>query len=321
MSFLTELFNPTFFLFLGILLLVLSLFTLYYESKFRDQNHKLSSMLNIVSSLAEEVNNVKFSLNQVALMGGGKNVNYFQPNLAEMNITKKLIEVSDDEQDEEDDNDSENDSDNDDEDSDNEDSENEDSDNDDEDDEDEDDNDDDDSDTEEVIDLNNINVIELGQHKDITILKMGKTNEDSLIHLDITMSEFQNIDENNLEELDDLDDLEQFDDLESVSTEEGEDNVSKPLEINNGVIINNMTDEFADIKVKEYDLEQHTDLNDLKKINIMDLDDTKSIQTSEANDYKKMSVQKLKSLVVERNLAADSSKLKKNELLKLLEEE
>jgi len=321
MSFLTELFNPTFFLFLGILLLVLSLFTLYYESKFRDQNHKLSSMLNIVSSLAEEVNNVKFSLNQVALMGGGKNVNYFQPNLAEMNITKKLIEVSDDEQDEEDDNDSENDSDNDEENSENEDSENEDSDNDDEDSDNDENDDDDDSDTEEVIDLNNVNVIELGQHKDITILKMGKTNEDSLIHLDITMSEFQNIDENNLEELDDLDDLEQFDDLESVSTEEGEDNVSKPLEINNGVIINNMTDEFADIKVKEYDLEQHTDLNDLKKINIMDLDDTKSIQTSEANDYKKMSVQKLKSLVVERNLATDSSKLKKNELLKLLEEE
>jgi hypothetical protein len=35
-------------------------------------------------------------------------------------------------------------------------------------------------------------------------------------------------------------------------------------------------------------------------------------------DYKKLSLQKLKSVVVEKGLVSDASKLKKNDLLKLL---
>jgi hypothetical protein len=38
----------------------------------------------------------------------------------------------------------------------------------------------------------------------------------------------------------------------------------------------------------------------------------------EVMDYKKLSLNKLKSIVVEKGLVADSSKLKKHELLKLL---
>jgi len=50
-----ELLNPTFFMFLGILLLAIGLLVIYIENKIREQNHKISSMLSLVSSLAEEV--------------------------------------------------------------------------------------------------------------------------------------------------------------------------------------------------------------------------------------------------------------------------
>jgi len=57
-------------------------------------------------------------------------------------------------------------------------------------------------------------------------------------------------------------------------------------------------------------------LNNLKSINILNLEeDTNKISNV---DYKKMTIQRLKSIVQEKGLSLDSSKLKKNELLKLL---
>ena len=69
---LSELFTPTFLMFLGILLLVVAIVVVYFESKMRDQNHKIASMLSLVSTLAEDMSGVKMGLNQVARyqMGG-----------------------------------------------------------------------------------------------------------------------------------------------------------------------------------------------------------------------------------------------------------
>ena len=53
---------------------------------------------------------------------------------------------------------------------------------------------------------------------------------------------------------------------------------------------------------------------DLKSINIT-LEETKPEQPL---DYRKMALPKLRSIVAEKGLSSDSSKLKKNELLKLL---
>ena len=68
MASLTDLFNPTFLMFLGILLLAIALLVLYFESKFRDQNHKISSMLSLVSSLAEELNSNKLMVNHLTMI-------------------------------------------------------------------------------------------------------------------------------------------------------------------------------------------------------------------------------------------------------------
>ena len=53
----------------------------------------------------------------------------------------------------------------------------------------------------------------------------------------------------------------------------------------------------------------------LKSINISSLEEFKNPNIV---DYKKLPLNKLRSIVVEKELVADSSKLKKNEILKLL---
>ena len=62
MSFLTNFINPSFLLCLGIIILVGGLLYIHTESKAREQNHKMSSMLSLVSSLADEVNSIKHVL-------------------------------------------------------------------------------------------------------------------------------------------------------------------------------------------------------------------------------------------------------------------
>ena len=106
---LVDLFNPSFLMFLGILVLVVALLVVYFESKFREQNHKIASMLSIVSSVAEELNNMRGAIN---LVGGSIN-NDNSPNIIELNSSfnsnsnfeqikrMDLIEVSDDEDDDE----------------------------------------------------------------------------------------------------------------------------------------------------------------------------------------------------------------------------
>jgi hypothetical protein len=56
--------------------------------------------------------------------------------------------------------------------------------------------------------------------------------------------------------------------------------------------------------------------SDLKSISITDLE-----ESNKKPDYKKMSITKLREVVVEKGIIADASKLKKNDLLKLLGDE
>lgn len=304
MSSLTELLNPTFFFFLGILLLAVALISFYYESRFKEQNHKLNSMLSIVSSLAEELNGVKFGLNQVAMMGGAhakQTIIPFQDKI----IKHDLIEVSDDDA-EDDDSDADDDD--------------IDEDNDIDADEDNDSDSDDDADSEvsedvSIVDLDTGVDIELSEYKDITILKINNDNTND--NTDKTVI----LELDNLQDFDDDDTEDDMHDLESVSSE---DSINETLEIHKTQILDQVKNEFIELSESK-ELEEVSNLNndDIKKINIMDLEEVKSINANDTNDYKKMSVQKLRIIVVERKLALEkeSAKLKKPELLKLLEEE
>jgi hypothetical protein len=288
MASLTDLFNPTFLMFLGILVLVVALLVVYFESKFREQNHKISSMLSLVSSLAEELNGTKMVIQHLSMRGGVhqqnfqqeqtfSNFNDLEENVTEQNTNNtnktnniKLIQVSDDEEDS--------------------DSESEISDNTSESNDSIEILDDDEEDSVKEMDDESVssenNVIEIGEHNDIKILKLNitKQNDDESANSD----EEQNLD------FDDLDDLENLSESSDSVSIKDEPQFEEVTEIN----------ETKDDNIKSMDL---------KSINIT-LEETKH----ESLDYKKMALPKLRSVVTEKGLTSDASKLKKNELLKLL---
>jgi hypothetical protein len=255
MTSLVDLFNPTFLMFLGILVLVVALLVVYFESKMRDQNHKIASMLSLVSTLAEDMNGVKMGLNQLAAtrMGGSFPQKFEQPlenSRVPYKQESKLIEVSDgeDDDDEEDDDDIDIDEEIDT----------------DEEDEEEDDDDDD----------------EESNHDVVKVLKMNINNDD----------EFESLSEDNNLELDD-----ELSEVQSLSSKSSK--LSDKLE----ETIHGKT------------LQEPLNISDLKTISI-NLEEPHQ----DSLDYKKLSLPKLRSIVSEKGLASDASKLKKNELLKLL---
>jgi hypothetical protein len=252
---LTDLFNPTFFMFLGILLLVVALLVVYFESKMRDQNHKIASMLSLVSTLAEDMNGVKFGLNHLArnTMGGADPLN----TAFISSDDNKLITVSDDESDAGSDAGS---------------------------------NEDsvstfeinDESEGEDEDDEESSDRDELSSHNDVKVLKLNISKEPD---------EDNDYEENeNVDELEDLDDsLSETSNLETTEFVNDQPELMENLEdLNEGSI----------------------SASDLKTINI-------NLEESHL-DYKKLPLPKLRSIVAEKGLSADASKLKKNELLKLL---
>ena len=257
MASLADLFSPTFLMFLGILVLVVAVMVVYFESKMRDQNHKIASMLSLVSTLAEDMNGVKMGLNQLAVtrMGGSFPQNFEQPlenSRVPFNQETKLIEVSDGEDDDDDEEDDE---------------------------EDQEDYDDDDIDEELDIDEDD----DESNHDVVKVFKIDVNNEEDNLELD-------DLDE----ELDELDD--ELSEVNSLSSKSSK--LSDKLE------------ETIDAKTFQEPLNISADL---KTISI-NLEDTHS----DSLDYKKLSLPKLRSIVSEKGLATDASKLKKNELLRLL---
>lgn len=260
MASLADLFNPTFLMFLGILVLVVAVMVVYFESKMRDQNHKIASMLSLVSTLAEDMNGVKMGLNQLAVtrMGGSFPQNFEQPlenSRVPFNQETKLIEVSDGEDDGDDD-----------------------------------DYDDSDDDIDEEIDTDEEEDDEESHHDVVKVFKIDMNSqnqyEDSLSGNNLELDDLD-------EELDELDD--ELSEVQSLS--------SKSSKLSNKL----------EETVYGETLHEPLNISDLKTISI-NLEDPHP----DSLDYKKLSLPKLRSIVSEKGLATDASKLKKNELLKLL---
>jgi hypothetical protein len=265
MASLADLFSPTFLMFLGVLVLVVALLVVYYESKMRDQNHKIASMLSLVSTLAEDMNGVKMGLNQLAAirMGGSFPQKFEQPletSRVPYKQETKLIEVSDDEDDDDD-----------------------------EEEEDDEDEDEEEYDIDEEIDIDeesdDDDDDDESKHDGVKVLKMDMTVDNDL----------DNLSENNLEldELEDLDD--ELSEVHSLSSKSSK-----------------LSDKLEET-VYGKTLQEPLNISDLKTISI-NLEDPHP----DSLDYKKLSLPKLRSIVSEKGLASDTSKLKKNELLKLL---
>ena len=275
----TDLFNPTFFMFLGILILVVALVVVYFESKSREQNHKIASMLSLVSTLAEDMNGVKMGLHHLSVNRvGGANLPRFpqqaQPSLEESNMQlfqnndDNLIPVSDDESigDSDDSNDEDSDSDE----------------------------DCDSCDDEEEDDDNN--------HTNIKILTLNMNA--------------QSAEGDDFEDIDDMEDLGGIDeDMEHLTDTNSESSRGSGASPKN--VLEMLTTHVAENSAAIEQLDgSHINISatDLKTINI-NLDEIHA----DSVDYKKLPLPKLRSIVTDKGLADDASKLKKPELLKLLE--
>jgi hypothetical protein len=271
-------------MFLGILVLVVALLVVYFESKIREQNHKISSMISLISSLAEQMNavnhNVHVFANKEQYSGSQPELNH----LEEYNQKTMLIPVSDDESsmidlsDKDSEQDSEQDSD--------------------EDNDIESDSDDDsdyefDSDNDVPHNHDNLKVIDL-----ISILEDDE-NVNELLD-EVSLNDNENVKVLKLDISSDVKPLEEICEVKenNIVSKQEEDLETYDLE-------NEDNEEQHQESISSYNL---------KSININLEDST----TDDIVDYKKMSLNKLRTTVASKGLSKESNKLKKHELLKLL---
>jgi len=287
---LSDIITAPFLISLGITLLLVGIIVIFIMQRFQEQNHKISSMFGLVSSMAEEMNYMRGKLQSVTFTsmhpsqrdgigtGGG---------VVLTSASDKLIDVSDGEEDsgedrgddsDEDscedsceDSDSGGDSGSDEE---------------------------DDSDNEakkmcthNVIDICADDILaNLASTIKVINISENFTINDTLSGADIDIN-------------DEIDELSSEDSSSSDSSSDDEDD----LEEQDHVPINTNISISAE-KLNTLDL--------LKSIHISNLEETN--KEFAVLDYKKMSLNKLRSIVVEKGIATSAAKLKKEELLKLL---
>lgn len=271
MSTLTPILSIPFLLSLGISLILIGFVGVFFYQKITEQNHKISSMVDLISTMAEELNYIRSRVHS----GGAVNtlpsgsqpptqIPLFNTQPAK---SVDLINVSDDDdsEDEEEDDDSDEEIGDD-----------------------EEETDDSDSDEEEDEE-ENVRVINISESLLHSTEELGDVEE--------IPSEENNDNDDMNDSSEDDDDLDE-DEKSSITSED-----DPKVEV---VKLNEVMEEPQELET------------------VLDIDTTllKSIHmtfpTSENIDYKKLSLNKLRQIVSEKNLSSDSSKLKKPELLKLL---
>jgi hypothetical protein len=135
---LTDIFTTSFLITIGVTLLLVGFLFIYINQKMADQNHKISSMLGLISTMAEELNACRSRVGMLTNAIGQGAVANSKISATLGNSGENLIDVSDGENDDDDDDEDEDDEDEDDEEDEDEDEDDEDEDDEDEDDEDED---------------------------------------------------------------------------------------------------------------------------------------------------------------------------------------
>jgi hypothetical protein len=289
MASLADLFNPSFFIILGIVALLIALMVVYFESKMREQNHKIASMLSLVSTLAEDMNGVKMGLNHLAItsLNGGnpsQNVPFPPQNLGSQMAQQtqlNLIEVSDDESEEDA--------------------------------------------TEEIIDVSELEELEDEDEDDNETTSESNedddiTDEDENIEnikvIKLNISENIEDDENSFDRANNLD----FEPDDDLAVLDDMDEIPEISECYAEELLSLKYDEEKEKPLVEDNIQLEETVvqsaSDFKTISINLGDESHS----EHIEYKKLQLPKLRSIAVEKGLTTNSEaqKLKKPELLKLL---
>ena len=278
---LSDIITTPFLISLGITLLLVGIIVIFIMQRFQEQNHKISSMFGLVSSMAEEMNFMRGKLQSVTFtaMHPSQRGGVGNGGVVLTSSSEKLIDVSDGEEDSEEDSDSEGDSDSD-------------------SDEDSDSDGEDDSDNEAKV-MCTHNVIDICA--DDILANLASTIKVINISENFTINNTlggADIDIN-----DEIDELSSEDSSSSDSSSDDEDDLEEQdhVPINTSISIS---------------VEKLNTLDLLKSIHISNLEETN--KEFAVLDYKKMSLNKLRSIVVEKGIATSAAKLKKEELLKLL---
>jgi hypothetical protein len=247
---------------LGITLVVIGLVGVYFMYKFQEQNHKISSMFGLVTTMAEEMNFMRSKLQQLSYQGPTVAQSTSQHNLESEHL--KLIPVSDNEADSESeesedesyvDSDSESES---------------------------------EPEELEMLNADSINFVELA----------NESNNVKVINFAELLNETDKNDNNDNSEIEDLDDSQELNNDDETDSDSNN-------EIEEEEIVGN-----SDVLV------QKNNLDFIKTIDISNL--AESNETNDSIDYKKMSLNKLKSVAVSKGLLQENSKATKNAILKLL---
>jgi hypothetical protein len=291
-----------FLLCLGVCLVIIGLFGMYFTQKLQEQNHKIKSMFEIVTSMANELGYVKskVSLTPVVYEGGSPSFQHEKNIRTSINVIQNdentnLIQVSDDDDSDDDDSDDDDNDDSDDDD-------NDDNDNDDNDDDDNDDNDDDES----VYDNSEVhnNDEEHDQNDDVDENKQYSHSDVNLTIKVVNIGESMNT-KNNKES----------NNVESNNVESN--NVEVIKEENTEYLLNLKSINIDDFDDNHLEQEQEQEQDSLNVDN-NDEEHHNDEKEYSSNDLKKMNLNKLKDIVLKKKLATDVSKLKKNDLLKIL---
>jgi hypothetical protein len=233
-----DIFSTSFLITIAITMLALCLMFLYFSQKLSEQDHKISSMVDLVTTMAQEIHLLKNTSHTSEVHYPSDLTNNVAPTL----VTKhnELIEVSDDD---------------------------------------------------ESLDSDSDSNASLASLEDELDDSDSELDDESLASLE--ESELNDVNSLNIDE-DEHVELEHLEDIDSIQN------------VNNNV----EEDKDKEEEVKEQSL---GDLSDLKTISMSD-----NNNNNHDTDYKKMSVDKLRHVVVEKGLVVDASKLKKKDLLKLL---
>jgi hypothetical protein len=291
----TDIITTPFLISLAITLLLIIGFGIFFIQKIEYQNHKITSMVDLVTTMAEEMNVIKGrmflnhthaqSQNIIPSFGGSNsNIRLEQNNNSSIN---DLIEVSDNESD--------------------------------------DDNDDNESDGDSVCeDLDNNSSDEDGDDSDSDSDSESESSvKEQIKHISI------NYKNNEADILDDVKDITDETDIDSGSDNDSNIDLEELESINSDDSIDMDKSiellEESDIKLENNNIsieksDENNNLDILKTINISDFDHSDS--NNQSIDYKKLPVNQLRNIAIEKGLInnTDSNKLKKNEIIKLLQD-
>ena len=291
----SEIFSTSFLFSIAIIIILIGGIFAYVNYRMGEQDHKLNSMIGLVSTMAEETQYFRSKLNMlqqkilVPDLPTVDNIEYAS-HMMGGSETKELIDVSDDDVSIDDDVSDDNVSD--------------------------DDNSDDDVSDDDVSDddVSDDDVSDDDASDDDVSDDDASDDEyerktDNIKILNLSLA---NIDEQNIEDID-------ICDFDITDTDKPQSEEIKMIRLEQPIDL-----EEADIQLSnEPSNEQkitEDDINFLKNVSINDLGELDDSNNSKT-DYKKMSLNKLREVAVSKGLISDASKLKKNEILKLLGDE